>query len=114
MSDEKWESNTGSSKPSQPPTKTLTFKEAIEMGEYKPEYLATYPEWHTFSKHTQLQYIRQAIDNRRNQLLTQWAEINNVIDFRNKPRMQEALTNLEGQMKQVESDREDLYLEYTT
>lgn len=92
----------------------LSFNEAIEMGEYNPEYLANFPEWHTFSKHTQLQYIRKAIDNRRRQLLTQWAEINNVLDFSLKPELTKALKSVEQQMKSLESDREKLYLEYSS
>lgn len=114
MSYEKRENKKNSHKSSMHSTKTLSFKEAIEMGEYIPKHLANYPEWHSFSKHTQLQYIREAIDNRRKQLLTQWAEMNNVLDLRLKPRMQDALKNLENQMKELENDRETLYLEYTS
>ena len=92
---------------------SLTFKEAIEMGEYQPEFLEKYTEWKSFSKHTQLQYIRQALDNRRKQLLTQWAEVNNAIDFRLKPGMQQTLTNIHNQLDQLEDDREELYMKYS-
>jgi len=91
----------------------MTLKEAIEMGEYKPEFLANFPEWHTYSRHVQFQYIRQALDNRNKQLLTQWAEINNTIDFRLKPQMAEALKNIQKQMKKLDSDRDKLYFEYS-
>lgn len=91
----------------------MTLNQAIEMGEYKPEFLATFPEWHTYSRHVQFQFIRQALDNRNKQLLTQWAEINNVIDFRLKPHMAEALENIQKQMKILDIDRENLYFEYS-
>ncbi len=115
MSFEKSGFEKGKSKSSRKPKKkTLSFTEAIKMGEYNPEYLANYPEWHTFSKHTQLQYIRKAIDNRRRQLLTQWAEINNVLDLSIKPEMKQAIKNLEQQMSYLEDERERLYLEYSS
>jgi hypothetical protein len=93
--------------------RTLSFHEAIEMGEYQPEYLSAYPEWHTFSQHTKLQYIRKALDNRRHQLLAQWADINTALDFRLKPELQQAIKNIEAQLKDLENDREKLYVEYT-
>jgi len=92
----------------------LTFDKAIEMGEYRPEVLANYPEWHELSPHVQLQHIRTGIDNRMKQLITQWAEINNVIDFHLKPHLQSALRNIEAQMKKLDHDREELYLEYSS
>lgn len=91
----------------------MTLQQAINMGEYYPEFLATFPEWHQFSKHTQFQYIHQAIENRRKQLLMQWAEVNNMIDFRMKPELHETLKNIEAQMKKIEKDRERLYVEYS-
>lgn len=94
-------------------TPSMTLPQAVQMGEYKPDFLATFPEWHKFSPHVQLQYIRQAIDNRKHQLLTQWAEINNVLDFRLKPELKKALKNIESQMSELERDREKIYLDYS-
>jgi len=91
----------------------ITLKDAIDLGEYNPEYLATFPEWHTLSAYVQFQYIKQALDNRVRNLTVQWAEINNVLDFRLKPGLKEALKNIEKQVKQIENDREKLYLEYS-
>src|SRR6185369_13519677 len=91
----------------------MTLSQAIEMGEYNPEYLSTFPEWHQLSKHTQFQYIRMATDNRRKQLLMQWAEVNNMLDFRLKPELKETLKNIEAQMKKLTKDREQLYVEYS-
>ncbi|OGM19100.1 hypothetical protein A2686_00885 [Candidatus Woesebacteria bacterium RIFCSPHIGHO2_01_FULL_38_10] len=95
-------------------TNILSFQEAIEMGEYDPSYLANYPEWHQFPRHTQFQYIRKALDNRRKQLLTQWAEVNNVLDFNLKPEVQKAAQNIKIQLDRLERDREKLYLEYSS
>ncbi len=94
-------------------TKKLTLKEAIELGEYNPEYLATFAEWQGLSRHIQFQYIREALDNRHRHLITQWAEINNMLDFRLKPHLSEALENIMNQIKKLEKDREKLYLEYS-
>lgn len=96
-----------------PPSKNMTLKEAIELGEYNPDFLSTFPEWHTYSKHVQFQYIRQALDNRNRQLLVSWAEINNTIDFSLKPQMAEALKNIQKQMKRLDDDRDKLYFDYS-
>ena len=93
--------------------KTLSFEEAIKMGEYSPEYLANYPDWLQFSKHVQFQYIQKALANRRKQLLKQWAGVNNMIDFSKKPHLTEALKNITEQLKVVERDREALFVEYS-
>ena len=94
-------------------TPSMTLQQAIDLGEYDPDYLATFPEWYKLSRHIQFQYIRKAIENRRGHLLTQWAEINNMLDFRLKPGLAEALKNIEKQLKKLESDREDLYFKYS-
>jgi hypothetical protein len=103
-----------SKKRKKPKRPLLSFQEIIEMGEYNPEILSIYPEWHLLSSHAQLQYIRRALDNRMQQLLTQWAEINNVLDFSLKPHLKEALRNIERQMKKLDADKERLYLEYSS
>lgn len=92
----------------------MTLQKAIDLGEYKPEFLETFAEWATLSPHVQLQYIRQAIENRRKHLLTQWAEVNNVLDFRLKPEMKKTLTRIEEQMRTLEADREKIYAEYSS
>jgi len=91
----------------------LSFEEAIKMGEYNPKYLATYPEWHQFSRHVQFQYIQKAVENRRRQLLKQWAEVNNILDFSKKPHLAEALENIFEQIEVLENDREALFVEYS-
>lgn len=93
--------------------KSLTFHDAIELGEYDPEFLGTFPEWHTFPKHTQFEFIRQALDNRYRQLQKQWAEVVNVLNFSKKPHLKEALKNIQDQIHKVDEDREKLYLEYS-
>jgi hypothetical protein len=46
-------------------------------------------------------------------LRVQWAEINNVLDFRLKPHLKEALLNIQKQLKELDKDEERLYLEYS-
>lgn len=91
----------------------ITLKDAINLGEYNPEYLSAFAEWHTLSPYVQLQYLKQAMDNRVRNLTLQWAEINNVLDFRLKPELKTALSNIESQVKKIEADREKIYLEYS-
>ncbi len=93
-------------------TNFLTLQKAIELGEYQPEFLSKYPEFQKLSKHAQFQLIRQAIDNRERQLISHWAEINNVLDFSKKPELQEPLKNLEMQRKLLMADKERLYMEF--
>lgn len=98
------------------PTKSskMTLQKAVELGEYDPKFLATFPEWHTFSRHVQFQFIRQALDNRYSHLIVQWAEISNIIDFRLKPHLRVAMENIDKQIKNLNKDREKLYLEYSS
>lgn len=97
-----------------PPVKSgLTLRQVIEFGEYNPKYLANFAEWHTLSVHVQWQLIRKALNNRHSQLITQYAELNNVLDLRLKPDVQEAMKSVEKQIKDFERDRERLYVEYS-
>ena len=103
-------------KPSQKSASTavsMTLAKAIELGEYNPEFLATFAEWNGLSRHIQFQYVRQALDNRHSHLITQWAEVNNMLDFSKKPHLTEALENIMAQIMKLEKDREKLYLEYS-
>jgi hypothetical protein len=91
----------------------LTLQKAVELGEYQPEYLSNFSEWKKFSRHTQFQFIKTAIENRRKLLLQQWADISTILDFSKKPELSEALKNIEKQLRQVEDDREELLIEYS-
>ena len=95
-------------------TTYLTLAKAIEFGEYNPDYLANFPEWHKLNRHSQFELIKKALENRHRQLWLQWTDINNVIDFSKKPHLQKALVNIQKQIKQVEADREDLIVEYSS
>jgi len=99
--------------PRLPVSPTLTLDKAIELGEYKPEYLAGFPEWHTYTRQMQFELIKKALTNRRKQLLNQWAEINRSNDFRLKPHLIEASDNLHKQLEKVRLDKERLYAEYS-
>lgn len=92
---------------------TMTLQKAIDMGEYDPGFLGQFPEWHTYTRHVQFEYIRKALENRNKQLITQWAEITNILDFRLKPHLQEALKNIENQLDILKRDKEKLYVEYS-
>lgn len=99
----------------QPPRKTaksITFDQAVDMGEYKPEYLATFPKWHNLTKNLKWHYIRQAIKNRRRFLEVNYAETFNVIDFSKKPQLQRVLDSIQNQLKQLQQDEEELRLQY--
>jgi len=91
----------------------MTLQKAVDMGEYDPEYLATFPEWFTLSRHVQFQFIKQGLDNRRRQLWLQWAEINNTPNFHLKPHLAIALTNVEKQIKKLDSDWEKFFVKYS-
>jgi hypothetical protein len=110
-SDETIETLKTSRKPTS--SSTMNLQKAIELGEYDPKFLSGFAEWHSLSRHSQFQYIRQALDNRRRHLIMQWAEINNVLDFSKKPHLQEALRNIEEQMRKLREDKEKLYIEYS-
>lgn len=91
-------------------TSSMTLQQAIDLGEYNLDVLKTFPEFLNLSSHAQFQLVRQALENKRRQLLMQWAEINNMLDFSKKPELKEALGNIDKKLKQVEKDREEVYL----
>ncbi len=82
------------------------------MGEYHPDFLAAFPEWETLSKPIQWELIKKALDIRERQLVQQWAEINNILDFRLKPELKVALKNIEESRHEVMRDREMLIMVY--
>lgn len=91
----------------------MTLQKAVDMGEYDPNYLAKFDLWATLPRHTQFEYIKKALENRNSQLLGQWAEINNFLDFSQKPHLKKALDNLQKQLKELQEDKERLFLEYS-
>jgi len=95
-----------------PPIKTFNLGDVVEMGEYDPEYLSTFAEWHSLSKPVQWTLIKKALNIRERQLVQQWAEVNNIPDFRLKPELKKILRNLEDKKHQVMEDRERLLSEY--
>lgn len=91
----------------------ITLQQAIDFGEYDPKSLANFTEWHTLSTHIQWQLIRKALDIRQRQLITQYAELNNVLYFSKKPHIHEACKSVEKQLKKLADDKEKLYIEYS-
>ncbi|MEN9327679.1 MAG: hypothetical protein RI947_487 [Candidatus Parcubacteria bacterium] len=105
---------TGSTTPASPSIgTTLSLQQAIDFGEYNPEYLSNFAEWHTLSVHIQWQLVRKALDIRRRQLITQYAELNNALDMSQKPHIHEAMKNVERQLSDLSKDQEKLYVEYS-
>lgn len=92
---------------------SMTLQKAIDLGEYNPDYLANFAEWHRLSTFTQFQLIRRALEIRHSQLITQYSELNNVLDFSKKPHVQQAVKNVEKQLRIFESEREDLFVRYS-
>ncbi|GAB4218644.1 MAG: hypothetical protein Fur009_0420 [Candidatus Microgenomates bacterium] len=91
----------------------FNLKDAVNLGEYDPEYLKNFPEWHDLSAYIQWQLIRRALDIRRKQLLTHWAELNNTLELSKKPHVQQAMKNVEKQLQKLMEDQERLYVEYS-
>lgn len=105
------EQNLTSTPPSQ--KSNITLQQAIEFGEYDPKLLSNFAEWHTLSVHIQWQLVRKALDIRHRQLITQYAELNNTLDFSKKPHIYEALKNVERQIAHLNKNREQLYVEFS-
>jgi hypothetical protein len=99
------------SKPKKPVNK-MTLDKAVEMGEYNPNFLSTFPEWVGLTNNIRWHYIRDAIQNRRKFLLLNWAETNNVLDFSQKPEMKVVLDNIMKQVQLLNQEEEKLRLEY--
>lgn len=93
-------------------TMGLSFKEAVEMGKYEPTYLSQYKEWAKYDRQIQIQFITQAISNRRRLLRLQWAGLNNQLDFSKKPHLKEALKKVEQALRDLNADEERLFVEY--
>lgn len=91
----------------------ITLEKAIDMGEYDPDFLATFPEWLSLSRHVQWVMIREGLKNRTRQLRVNWAEVVNQPDFSKKPYLKVALRNIEDQLKKLQTDEEKLQVEYS-
>jgi hypothetical protein len=91
----------------------ITLQKAVDMGEYDPKYLANFSQWYQMTRIMQWQYIRQAIKNRHRFLMIQWAELNNQLDFSQKPYLKTALKNIENQLDKLQKDEEKYQVEYS-
>ena|SRR3989338_4816550 len=94
-------------------SQTMTLQKAIDLGEYDPDFLATFPQWHSLSRHIQWEMIREGLKNRTRQLRVHWAEMVNQPDFSKKPYLAMALKNIEKQLKELQHDEEKLQVEYS-
>lgn len=93
---------------------TISLQDAVKLGEYKPEVLSGYPEWHKLSKYAQFELISQAVEHRRRQLMNKWAEVDNFTNAAEDPTLKkQAQKNIQEQLKKLSEDKEKLYLEYS-
>ncbi|GEM_PF-3126602 len=72
----------------------MTFEEVIRMGEYDPNYLDKFDEWMGLTSYQKLQYTKQAMDIRRQNLTLRLAEMYNVLNFSEKPEIQSTLDKI--------------------
>ena len=96
-----------------PPQYTMTLLKAVELGEYEPTVLSQWPEWHKLSHHGQFQLVRKGLANKDFQLRSEWAEINNQLNFSQKPYLQKALLSIDKQIKDLRSEEDRLFVEFT-
>jgi len=94
-------------------TKGLTLQKAVDMGEYRVDYLSIFPEWLQLSRIMQWNLIRQAFKNRRRFLRVQYAEIINQLDYSKKPYLAEAAQNVHNQIREMTNDEEKYQVEYS-
>ena len=110
MEDQEILENTPVSKPAQ--SAGMTLQKAVDLGEYDPDYLATFPEWADMTKHLQWQMVRQALKNRWRILAVNWAEVSNQPNFSKKPHLKKALEGIQKQLDQLQSEEERLQIEF--
>lgn len=91
----------------------LTLEKAIKLGNYDPKFLSQFAEFRELPRYTRFQLIRQSLRNREAQLRLHYAELNNQLDFRNKPDLKRGLENIEKQIRELNADEERLLVEYS-
>lgn len=106
MDPETMEGTGGSPKKTTDPV--MTLQKAVDLGEYDPEYLSTFPEYQTLTPHLQWRMVHQAIKNRRTSLNVNWAEIANQPDYSKKPHLKPIQESIEKQLRQLQIDEENL------
>jgi len=90
----------------------FSFEKAIELGEYDPAFLERFPVWSGMSRHSQYEFVHQALTNRRKQLRLQWADMANQPDFSKKPHLMEAQKKIQDAMHKLIEEEELLQVEY--
>lgn len=87
---------------------TLTLQKAVDLGEYDPEFLSTFSEWHDLTPHLQWQMVRKGLINRRQSLTVNWAEIANQPDYSQKPHLKPIQESIQKQLQKLQQDEEYL------
>lgn len=106
MSIEQNEKTSASNSPSLPTN--MTLQKAVDLGEYDPDYLSTFPDWHEITPHLQWRMVHQAIKNRRTSLMVNWAEVANQPNYSKKPHLKPIQESIEKQLRQLQEDEEKL------
>lgn len=91
----------------------MTLLKAVELGEYDPIQLSQWPEWHRLSRHGQYQLVRKGLANRDLQLRSEWADINNQLNFSKKPYLQIALERIDREIEHLRHEEDRLAVEFT-
>lgn len=91
-----------------------TLEQAVQAGEYHPEILSGFEEWNELSRIMQFHLIRKACDIRHRDLVAQYAEVTNVLDFSKKPELKIVLDNIQRNIHELAAEKEKLYVEYSS
>lgn len=86
----------------------MNLQKAVDLGEYDPEYLSTFTEWHELTKHLQWRMVREALKNRRQSLTMNWAEVQNQPNYSKKPHLKIIQESIQKQLIQLQEDEESL------
>lgn len=92
----------------------MTLERAIELGEYNPKFLSTFPQWQDLSDNIRFNYILRAIKNRRQFLRLNYAETFNVIDYSQKPELKKVLEAINDRLDELQKEEEKYRIEYSS
>lgn len=92
----------------------MTLERAIELGEYDPKFLGTFPQWQDLSDNIRFNYILRAIKNRRQFLRLNYAETFNVIDYSQKPELKKVLEAINDRLDELQKEEEKYRIEYAS
>lgn len=92
----------------------MTLERAIELGEYSPKFLSTFPQWLDLSDNIRFNYILRAIKNRRQFLRLNYAETFNVTNYSQKPELKKVLEAINDRLEELQKEEEKYRIEYSS